>query len=129
MEGYHHPRTQSILPRYPSTVNVLSAAWYHTIPQESESPPAAVLCTPPFAPLPCERSGPSSSQSACCRAYAFYITLYRYIYRSVLVGVRLVPSTRHEALEKRRWPRMYFLIIDFNDEGSRWQRHLGCWAE
>lgn len=38
---------------------------------------------------------------------------------------------RHEALEKRRCPRMYFLIIDFNDEGgaARCQRHLGCWAE
>lgn len=43
--------------------------------------------------------------------------------------VRMAGAARHEALEKRRCPRMYFLIIDFNDEGSRCQRHLGCWAE
>lgn len=42
---------------------------------------------------------------------------------------RVAAGARHEALEKRRCPRMYFLIIDFNDEGSRCQRHLGCWAE
>lgn len=42
---------------------------------------------------------------------------------------RVAAGARHETLEKRRCPRMYFLIIDFNDEGSRCQRHLGCWAE
>lgn len=47
----------------------------------------------------------------------------------VRAGGRAAAGARHEALEKRRCPRMYFLIIDFNDEGSRCQRHLGCWAE
>ena len=72
------------------------------------------------------RSGASGSHSAGCRAYTYiHVQIYT---RRGLVG-RVVPSTRHEALEKRRCPRMYFLIIDFNDEGSRCQRHLGCWAE
>lgn len=122
-----------------------SAAWYHytLLPPsgQAQSPPARAaatllplpLCrippnpesTPGITPLPAKKRCQWFSAGSRPRIQLCTCTD---IYARGLVG-RVVPSTRHEALEKRRCPRMYFLIIDFNDEGSRCQRHLGCWAE
>lgn len=119
-----------------------SAAWYHYTPSPqrarlSHPLPAASLplplprpsklgVNPRVAPLPTKK--PVSV--VLSRLFAAHTAIHAVqIYTRIGLVGRVVPSTRHEALEKRRCPRMYFLIIDFNDEGSRCQRHLGCWAE
>lgn len=105
---------------------------------QAQSPPAGIVAAtttaasfqlpsqPPVSPHYPRRSAPAVlSRPAAAHTPA---PVHRYTAGRGLVG-RVVLSTRHEALEKQRCPRMYFLIIDFNDEGSRCQRHLGCWAE
>lgn len=73
-------------------------------------------------------NGPQWFSSAHCTRRAVTRARRRGRVRAYSRG-RVAAGARHETLEKRRCPRMYFLIIDFNDEGSRCQRHLGCWAE
>jgi len=75
-----------------------------------------------------EGNGPQWFSSAHCTRRAVTRARRRGRVRAYSRG-RVAAGARHETLEKRRCPRMYFLIIDFNDEGSRCQRHLGCWAE
>lgn len=123
-------------------ISPVRSAWYHYIPPLAffspwpRSPPLALNAyrargTPlPFVFLIREEETARRGSHLCAsrppHRHTCAVARARARARG---GGRAAAGARHEALEKRRCPRMYFLIIDFNDEGSRCQRHLGCWAE